>query len=88
MSIHLQREVERLKKLILSLSATVEKSLRQAVKSIADRDTTLAKQVIENDLEIDQTEIDVEEECLKDPGAPSTRGHRFAFHRGGAEDEQ
>ena len=65
MSIHLQREVERLKKLILSLSATVEKSLRQAVKSIADRDSTLAKQVVENDLEIDQAEIDVEEECLK-----------------------
>ena len=39
MPIHLQREIERLKKLILSLSATVEKSLRQAVKSIADRDT-------------------------------------------------
>jgi phosphate transport system protein len=65
MPIHLQREIERLKKLILSLSATVEKSLRQAVKSIADRDTGLAKQVIENDIEVDQTEIDVEEECLK-----------------------
>jgi phosphate transport system protein len=65
MSIHLQREIERLKKLILSLSATVENSLRQAVKSIADRDSTLAKQVVENDLEIDQAEIDVEEECLK-----------------------
>ena len=65
MPIHLQREIERLKKMALSLSATVEKDLRQAVKAIADRDTALAKQVIEKDMEIDQAEIDVEEECLK-----------------------
>ena len=65
MPIHLQREIERLKKLVLSLSATVEKDLRLAVKAIGDRDTALAKQVIEQDVEIDQSEIDVEEECLK-----------------------
>lgn len=65
MPIHLQREIERLKKLVLSLSATVEKDLRQAVKAVAERDTALAKQVIEKDIEIDQAEIDVEEECLK-----------------------
>jgi phosphate transport system protein len=65
MPIHLQREIERLKKLVLSLSAIVEKSLRLAVKSIATRDTALANQVVQGDLEIDQEEIDVEEECLK-----------------------
>ncbi len=65
MPIHLQREVERLKRLVLSLSATVEQDLRQAVKAIAERDSSLAKQVIERDAEIDQAEIDVEEECLK-----------------------
>ena len=65
MPIHLQREVERLKKLVLSLSATVEKDLRQALKAVEARDTVLAEEVIEKDVEIDQAEIDVEEECLK-----------------------
>lgn len=65
MPIHLHREIERLKKLILSLSATVEQDLRKAVKAVAERDSSLVKQVVEKDLEIDQAEIDVEEECLK-----------------------
>jgi phosphate transport system protein len=62
---HLQREIDGLKKKILTLSAIVEDSVHKAVKSIAERDLKLANKVIETDPEIDQMEVDVEEECLK-----------------------
>ena len=65
MPIHLQREIERLKKLLLGLCAVVEENLRLAMKSIVRRESQLATQVIGRDLEIDHQEIDVEEECLK-----------------------
>jgi len=65
MPVHLQREIERLKKKILSLGAFVEDNVRKAVKSIEERDSKLASQIIESDLEIDHAEVEVEEECLK-----------------------
>ena len=65
MPIHLQREIERLKKLLLGLCAVVEENLRLAMKYIVRRESQLATQVIGRDLEIDHQEIDVEEECLK-----------------------
>ena len=65
MTIHYQREVIKLKKLILSVAADVEESLQCAMKSLIERSETLAKKVIENDEKIDMREIEVEEECLK-----------------------
>lgn len=65
MSHHLQREIEKLKKYILALSALVEESLHKAIKSLLERDEKLARQVIKGDEDIDQMEVDVEEECLK-----------------------
>lgn len=65
MSIHMIREIEKLKKMILSLAALVEENCRLAVKSVASRDGKLAEKVIEGDHEIDRVEVDVEEECLK-----------------------
>ena len=65
MTRHLQREIERLKKKILSLSAMVEERLHMAVRSIADRNSELALRVRESDWEVDQMEVEVEEECLK-----------------------
>ena len=65
MLLHYVREVERLRALLLSLSAAVEENLRKAVDSVMQRDQTLATQVIDKDREIDLLEVDVEEECLK-----------------------
>ena len=65
MPVHLQKEINRLKKLALSLSARVEENLRAAVRAVTDRDALLARRVIEADRGIDRTEVDVEEECLK-----------------------
>ncbi|MBN1268890.1 MAG: phosphate signaling complex protein PhoU [Kiritimatiellae bacterium] len=65
MSVHLQRELDRLKKLILSLSAVVEGNLAQAVRSVQLRDDGIARHVIQKDEDIDHLEVEVEEECLK-----------------------
>lgn len=65
MSQHLVREITRVKQQILTLGAEVEDSLRQAVSSLINRDTALAKLVMSRDNVIDQHEVDIEEDCLK-----------------------
>jgi phosphate transport system protein len=65
MAKHLQRELERLKKRILSLGAMVEERVRLAIRSIESRNAELARAVIQKDYEVDEIEVEVEEECLK-----------------------
>lgn len=65
MSIHLHNEMDKLKKKILYLCATVEENVQQAVKAFIEQDKRLALSVIDIDRKIDQIEIDVEEDCLK-----------------------
>ncbi len=60
-----QREIESLKKLILSLGAIVEEQIQRSMLSLERRDTELADEVIEKDREVDSLEILIEEECLK-----------------------
>jgi phosphate transport system protein len=62
---HLQREIDKLKKKILSLGAMVEERVRMAIEAHAKRDGDLAKKIIESDREIDVLEVEMEEECLK-----------------------
>ena len=65
MSQHLQREIENLKKKLLSLGAEVEDLVYKATLSIENRDTDLANEIIYNDKSIDSFEVEVEEDCLK-----------------------
>ncbi len=65
MSKHLEMEVESLKKRILALSATVEDNVYKAVRALGERSSALADEVIESDPHIDDTEVTIEEECLK-----------------------
>lgn len=65
MVIRLQREIDRLKKSILTLGAIVEERVHLAVQAISERDEKLAQKVIDGDIEIDEMEVDLEEECLK-----------------------
>ena len=62
---HLQRELEKLKKRILSLGAMAEESVRMAIQAFETRDHKLALEIIEADKKIDEAEVEVEEECLK-----------------------
>ena len=65
MSEHLKREIDNLKKELLTLCSVAEESLWQAVRSIKNRDVELAEKVIASDIETDQMEVKVEEDCLK-----------------------
>src|SRR5512138_946418 len=60
-----EREIENLKKLVLSLGALVEEQIRHAMLALERRDAALANEVIQKDREIDSLEIVIEEECLK-----------------------
>lgn len=65
MSTHLQREVEKLKNKILALTAKVEDVVHKSVRSLVERDATLAQEIVDGDVAIDQAEVDIEEDCLK-----------------------
>jgi phosphate transport system protein len=65
MPIHLQREIERLKKHLLSMCAVVEDQVRTAIRALLERDAAMAHEVERRDAEVDQREIEVEEDCLK-----------------------
>jgi len=65
MPIRLQKELEKLKKSILSLGAMVEERVRMVIQALELRDANLAEKIIRSDYEIDEFEIEVEEDCLK-----------------------
>ena len=62
---HLQREIENLKKKILSLGARIETTVHEVIRSIDERDAALAQNIIDDDIQIDDFEVEVEEDCLK-----------------------
>ena len=65
MTVHLRREIEKLRRMISSLATRVEENVEKAVTSVIDRDQTLAREVLDSDPAIDDQEVEVEEECLK-----------------------
>ena len=62
---HFQRELDKVKKMILSLGALVEKRVNRIKSAIEDRDLNLAQEIRHLDHEIDEMEVEIEEECLK-----------------------
>ena len=65
MAKHFQRELERIKRMILSLGAMVEARVRDTKEAIESFDSGLAAKIVKSDYEIDEMEVEVEEECLK-----------------------
>ena len=65
MSKHLQRDLDNLQRDLLSLASSVEEAIHKSIRSLAERQTTMALQVIDGDNIIDAEENHVEEECLK-----------------------
>ena len=63
--VRLGRKIENLKKRVLALGSQVEDHVRLSVKAITTGDPEMATRVIDGDLEIDQAEVDLEEECLE-----------------------
>ena len=65
MTKHFRKELESIKKRILTLGSMVEDLVHDSVKAVDRIDADLADQIIKKDCEIDETEVDIEEECLK-----------------------
>lgn len=65
MAKYLIRELDKIKKKILSLGALVEERVRIASAAVDNRDAAIAQKIIDTDWEIDEMEVEVEEECLK-----------------------
>lgn len=62
---HFEREIDRLKKKVLTLCGMVEEAVFKAVKAVESRDALLAERVREADRDIDSMEVEIEEDCLK-----------------------
>lgn len=65
MTVHFQREMERLKNRLMDLCNQVLEQVDQAVQSFMQLSRPVAEQVIEQDRRVDMQEIELEEECLK-----------------------
>jgi phosphate transport system protein len=65
MRVHFQREIDKLKRQILEMSADVEKAVSEAVRAVETRDAALAESVMAHEPDTNVREVDVEEECLK-----------------------
>jgi phosphate transport system protein len=62
---HFQRELDKIKKMILSLGALVEQRVYKIKIAVDERDAELADEIKFLDHEIDEMEVEIEEECLK-----------------------
>jgi phosphate transport system protein len=65
MKIHLQRELDALRKRVFHLCSLVEDNLSLAIRTVQHPDEGLLETIRQRDREIDELEVHVEEECLK-----------------------
>ena len=61
----IRREIDKLKKSLLALTAIVEERFQTSLQSLLEMDSELAEQVVGGDAEIDNLEVQLEEDCLK-----------------------
>ena len=62
---HFDRDIEELKDLFLRMGAMVEDAIAQSIRSLLERDSTLADEVIANDGRIDQMELEIDRRTLE-----------------------
>jgi phosphate transport system protein len=62
---HFDEELKILKEKILQMGALVEDQIRNSIKSLVDRDSDLARQVIVNDHRVNAMDVEVDEDCLR-----------------------
>lgn len=58
-------ELEHLKETLLKMATLVEASIKKSVASLVDRDSELAKQVIDEDQNINAYDVHIDEECIR-----------------------
>lgn len=65
MSLHLQRDLEKLKKEILKLGNLVETSINNSILALNNREESYVDEVIKQEEKINDMEVKIEEDCLK-----------------------
>ncbi|MCL4537189.1 MAG: phosphate signaling complex protein PhoU [Nitrospirae bacterium] len=58
-------ELMHLKEMVLKMGAMVESSINDSVRSLVERDDTLANTVIERDHQINTLDVQIDEECIR-----------------------
>jgi phosphate transport system protein len=58
-------EINLINDLLLRMAALVETAIGESVKSLVNRDTELARKVIEGDREVNTIDVRIDEECIK-----------------------
>ena len=62
---HLSRDMDKIKRGVLSMGTLVETAVHRSINALLNRDAALAEEVIAGDNRIDAEEVELEEECLK-----------------------
>jgi phosphate transport system protein len=62
---HFDREIEKLKELLLRMGAMVEDQISDSIRALLERDTALAQRVIDADSAIDQMELDIDQHTIE-----------------------
>jgi phosphate transport system protein len=62
---HFEDQLDALYEKLLHLGGSVEQIIAMSVKALVDRDSSVAREVIRKDAEIDQLELDVDEACIE-----------------------
>jgi phosphate transport system protein len=62
---HFDEELKTLKEKILRMGAMVEEQIANAIKALVERDSDLARRVIENDHRVNALDVEVDEDCLR-----------------------
>lgn len=65
MSLHLQRDLDKLKKEILKLGNLVETAINNAILSLNNREVSYVEEVFHQEDLINEMEVKIEEDCLK-----------------------
>jgi phosphate transport system protein len=61
----LERHLHELQDEVLVLGSMVEKAVYRSIESLKNRDLELAKEVIDDDSEVDRKRFDIEEKCIE-----------------------
>ncbi len=61
---HLDDELNSLRDKVLLLGGAAEQALEQAMRSLIDRDSELARSVLVNDSRVDQLEVEIDRQCI------------------------
>jgi phosphate transport system protein len=58
-------ELRSLKERVLRIGSLVEAAIRNSVKSLVERNSDLARKVIENDHKVNALDVEIDEECIR-----------------------